>query len=94
MARWRPITGDEPYHESIRRLARLPGADPERFLAVRTGEELTAERFTGATAAGMTAVLLCDPAERDIVLARPDGRDWRGLRIATLPEVLAILDAA
>jgi FMN phosphatase YigB (HAD superfamily) len=43
-----PNNRDEPYHESVRQMARLLGADAERFLAVWTGEELTAKRFTGA----------------------------------------------
>ncbi|MCY2931785.1 MAG: HAD family hydrolase [Planctomycetota bacterium] len=45
-----PNNRDEPYHESVRQMARLLGADAERFLAVWTGEELTAKRFTGAFA--------------------------------------------
>ncbi|MCY2924141.1 MAG: HAD family hydrolase [Planctomycetota bacterium] len=216
-----PNNRDEPYHESVRQMARMLGADAERFLAVWTGEDLTAKRFTGAfgtqadcirhvlgamwasatqeavaraaqvrgeytrqllrprpgavetlreirrrglktglmtacstdtpatlqttplagmfdvelysclagltkpdarfyamacerlgvaageclyvgdgagrelsgaLAAGMTAVLLCDPGERDIVLVRPGVRDWQGARIEAVAEVLTILD--
>lgn len=47
--------------------------------------------LTGAAAAGMTAVLLCDPAERDIVLARAEARDWQGARVERLSEVPSLL---
>jgi putative hydrolase of the HAD superfamily len=64
------------------------GVDPSRCLYV--GDGAYAE-LTGASAVGMRAVLIRDPADADVVALRPEAEDWSGQAIADLREVLSLL---
>jgi len=81
------LTKPDPrfYDLACRRL----GVSPGRCLYVGDG---AGNELTGAAEAGMTAVLICAPHERDIVMARAEVRNWRGAKITSLTEVPALLD--
>lgn len=49
--------------------------------------------LTGATAVGMYAVLIRDPAEDENEALRPEAEDWSGPSIADLREISALLEA-
>lgn len=66
------------------------GVDPTRCLYV--GDGAYAE-LTGASAVGMYAVLIRDPAEADVEALRPEAEDWSGPAIADLREVTLLLTA-
>ena len=61
----------------------------ERCLYVGDGDS---NELTGAVRAGMTAVLLCAPHERDLVMARPQARDWPGPVIERPSDVLRLVE--
>jgi putative hydrolase of the HAD superfamily len=46
--------------------------------------------LTGASAVGMRAVLIRDPAEAEVEALRPDAEDWDGERIMDLREVAGL----
>jgi len=81
------LTKPDPrfYELACRRL----DVSPDRCLYVGDG---AGNELTGATEAGMTAVLICAPHEQDIVMARPEARNWSGVRITSLSEVPALVD--
>jgi putative hydrolase of the HAD superfamily len=66
------------------------GVDPTECLYV--GDGAYAE-LTGASAVGMRAVLIRDPADAEVEALRPEAEDWKGERISDLREVPALLDA-
>lgn len=74
----------EIYLASCERL----GVDPARCLYVGDGAY---GELTGATAVGMYAVLIRDPAEDQNEALRPEAEDWSGPSIADLREVGALL---
>jgi putative hydrolase of the HAD superfamily len=63
---------------------------PRECLYVGDGD---GHELTGAQRMGMRAVLMCDPREEQIVLARDEARHWRGARISSIPQVLGLLQA-
>ncbi len=67
------------------------GVEPGACLYVGDGSY---HELSGASAVGMRAVLLRDPGEREGEFFRPAVEDWAGPAIATLPEVLELLDRA
>jgi putative hydrolase of the HAD superfamily len=68
------------------------GVDPTRCLYVGDGSY---GELTGASALGMHAVLIRDPAEMDGDALRPEAEDWQGPRIADLRETIGLaFDAA
>lgn len=64
------------------------GVRPERCLYVGDGSY---RELSGASAVGMTAVLVLDPAVDAAALNRPEAEDWTGPRIASISEVLELL---
>ena len=62
---------------------------PHECLYVGDGDM---RELTGAGQMGMRPVLICDPGEETIVMAREEARNWRGLRISRIQEVLGLLD--
>lgn len=67
--------------------ARL-GVSPGRCLYVGDGD---GNELTGATKAGMDAVLICAPNEEAIVMARDEARNWTGPKIAAVSQVLPMV---
>ncbi|HSJ51736.1 MAG TPA: HAD-IA family hydrolase [Actinomycetota bacterium] len=64
------------------------GVDPAECLYV--GDGAYAE-LTGASAVGMRAVLIRDPADAEVEALRPEAEDWDGERISDLREILGLL---
>jgi putative hydrolase of the HAD superfamily len=64
------------------------GVDPTECLYV--GDGAYAE-LTGASAVGMRAVLIRDPADAEVEALRPEAEDWDGERISDLREISFIL---
>jgi putative hydrolase of the HAD superfamily len=64
------------------------GVEPSRCLYV--GDGAYAE-LSGATAVGMHAVLIRDPAEAEMEALRPEAEDWTGPTIADLREISGLL---
>jgi putative hydrolase of the HAD superfamily len=64
------------------------GVDPTRAFYV--GDGAYAE-LSGATAVGMHAVLIRDPAEVEIEALRPEAEDWQGQVIEDLREITALV---
>jgi putative hydrolase of the HAD superfamily len=64
------------------------GCDPSDCLYVGDGVGL---ELTGAKRAGMHPVLLCPPAEAELILSRPGVSDWSGPRVASLSDILPLL---
>ncbi len=64
------------------------GVAASRCLYVGDG---AGRELTGATKAGMRAVLICPPAEEAIIMKHADARDWRGPRIAAVSEALNLV---
>jgi putative hydrolase of the HAD superfamily len=60
------------------------GVDPTECLYV--GDGAYAE-LTGASAVGMRAVLIRDPADAEVEALRPEAEDWDGERISDLREI-------
>ena len=60
----------------------------QRCLYVADGD---GDELTGARRAGMTAVLLCAPHEKDLIMARPQARDWTGPIIEYPSDVLRLV---
>jgi putative hydrolase of the HAD superfamily len=69
--------------------ARL-GVDPADCLYVGDGSYA---ELSGATAVGMHAVLIRDPAEADVEALRPEAEEWDGPAIENLREIAALLEA-
>lgn len=65
------------------------GVSPQECIYVGDGDF---GELTGAGKLGMCPILICDPGEEAIVMAREEARNWRGLRISRIHEVLALLD--
>jgi putative hydrolase of the HAD superfamily len=65
--------------------------DVEASRCFYVGDGAYAE-LSGATAVGMTAVLIHDPADADIVPLRPEAEDWNVV-IADLREISALVFA-
>ena len=74
----------KPDPEIYLRTARALGVDPAEALYVGDGAN---DELAGAAAVGMTPVLIV-PQGRDPFW--PEVREWRGLRITTIPEVLEL----
>jgi putative hydrolase of the HAD superfamily len=69
--------------------ARL-GVDPADCLYVGDGSYA---ELSGATAVGMHAVLIRDPAEAEVEALRPEAEEWDGPAIEDLREIVELLDA-
>ena len=72
------------YHLACANLA----VAPERSVFIGDGSN---HELHGARQVGMDAVLICAPHERDIVMQRPEPREWTGPVISRAEEVLAYL---
>jgi len=64
------------------------GLSPDQCLFVGDG---ASPELTGATDAGMDAVLICPPAEAEIIMARHEGQNWEGPVVGSLSEVLKMV---
>jgi putative hydrolase of the HAD superfamily len=64
------------------------GVEPNACLYV--GDGAYAE-LTGASAVGMYAVLISDPADADVEALRPEAEEWSGPTISHLSEISALL---
>jgi len=62
---------------------------PDRCLYIGDG---SSHELTGACQVGMDAILLCAPHEREMVMQRDDPRQWDGLVIERIEEVLEYLE--
>jgi len=71
------------YALALERLA----VPPTRCLYVGDGSGL---ELTGARTAGMDAVLICMPHERDFVMQQSDPQHWQGQVIERIAEILAL----
>jgi putative hydrolase of the HAD superfamily len=76
---------DRRLYESVS--AKL-GLGPDQCLFVGDG---ASPELTGAGQCGMDAVLICPPAEADIIMARQEGQNWDGPVIRSLSEVLKMV---
>lgn len=79
----------EIYLEAARRL----GVEPERCVYIGDGSY---GELRGASAVGMTAILVHDPDEPEGTMLRPDLEPWNGLTIASIgvvPQVLSDLES-
>lgn len=65
------------------------GVEPAACLYVGDGAY---GELTGAAGVGMRPVLIRDPREDHTMALRLEGQEWDGERIASLPEVLGLLD--
>ena len=64
------------------------GVEPTSCLYVGDGSY---GELSGATAVGMYAVLIRDPAEAEIEALRPEAEEWEGATIADLREIAGLL---
>jgi putative hydrolase of the HAD superfamily len=64
------------------------GVEPARCFYVGDGAY---SELTGASAVGMHAVLIRDPAEAEVEALRPEAEDWQGERIEDLREISALV---
>ncbi|RPI64555.1 MAG: HAD family hydrolase [Planctomycetaceae bacterium] len=65
------------------------GTSPERCLYVGDG---SGDELAGAKRCGMDAVLICAPHEEHIVMERSEARNWTGLKISAIGEMLGLID--
>ena len=71
------------YHLACERL----GSKPQSCLYVADGED---HELAAAASIGLHPVLIRSSAEESLSELHREAREWRGLAIATLPEVLAL----
>jgi putative hydrolase of the HAD superfamily len=77
---------DERFYE---RMCERLDVSAESCLYVGDG---AGHELSGAEKAGMTAVLMCDPAEEDIVMDRDEARNWDGARIKRIADVQKLVE--
>ncbi len=66
------------------------GVDPAACLYVGDGSY---RELTGASAVGMRAILIRDPAEAELEALRPEAEDWDGPAIADIREISRLLSS-
>ncbi len=77
----------KPEPEIYLKACQLLGVEASRCLYVGDGAY---SELSGATAVGMTAVLIRDPADADVEALRPEAEDW-DVAIADLREITALV---
>ncbi len=81
----------KPSPASYRLVLDRLGADPADVLYVGDGSD---GELSGAEAAGLTAVLVTPSLHNTYDQHRPEVEGWQGVRIATIPDVLGVLETA
>ncbi len=79
----------KPDHRIYQHACTQLGVEPGQCLYVADGSSM---ELTGAVNAGMDAMLICVPYERESVLKRDDPKSWQGPVIESLDELLAYLE--
>jgi putative hydrolase of the HAD superfamily len=78
----------KPDPEIYRLACERLGVEPSDCLYVGDGAY---RELTGASAVGMHAVLIRDPADADVEALRPEAEEWAGDAVADLRDVLPLL---
>jgi putative hydrolase of the HAD superfamily len=78
----------KPEPEIYLEACELLGVEPSRCFYVGDGAY---GELSGATAVGMTAVLIRDPTEEGGEALRPEAEDWHGPRVDDLREIAALV---